>query len=98
MEVSARSEWVVADFLARASKAFRPSSIRMILVADLIEKRPKIHECCDQQLRGCGAGSLCSCCKWCLSLVAGRCEGFYGVRASKALAAYVVLVPFLLIE
>jgi len=32
--------------------------------------------------------SLCGCCKWCLLLLAGWCEGFYGVRESKALAAY----------
>jgi hypothetical protein len=33
----------------------------------------------------------------CCSLVGG-CEGFNGVRVSEALAAYVVLVPFLLVE
>jgi hypothetical protein len=39
-------------------------------------------------------GSLCDSCKWCLLLLAG-CEGFYGVRISEVLAAYVVLVPFI---
>jgi hypothetical protein len=43
-------------------------------------------------------GSLCGCCKWCLLLLAGWCEGFCGVRVSEALATYVVLVPFLLVE
>jgi len=33
-----------------------------------------------------------------LLLLVGWCEGFYGVRVSEALAAYVVLVPFLLVE
>jgi len=42
-------------------------------------------------------GSLCGCCRWCLLLLAGWCEGFYGVRVSEALAAYVALVPFLLV-
>jgi hypothetical protein len=42
-------------------------------------------------------GSLCGCCKWYLLLLAGWCGGFCGVRVSKALAAYVVLVPFLLV-
>jgi len=42
--------------------------------------------------------SLCGCCKWCLLHLAGWCEGFYGVRISEALAAYVVLVPFPLVE
>jgi hypothetical protein len=36
-------------------------------------------------------GSLCGYCKWCLLLLAGWCEGFYGVRISEALAAYVIL-------
>ena len=44
----------------------------------------------------CGVGSLCGCCKWCLLLLAGWCEGIYGVWESEALAAYVVFVPFLL--
>ena len=38
-------------------------------------------------------GHLCGCCRWCLLLLAGWCEGFYGVRVSEALAAYVVLMP-----
>ena len=42
-------------------------------------------------------GSLCGCCKWCLLLLAGWCEGFCGVRVIEALAAYVVLVPLLLV-
>jgi len=42
--------------------------------------------------------SLCGCFRWCLLLLAGWCEGFYGVRVSGILAAYVVLVPFLLVE
>ena len=36
-------------------------------------------------LRGFGVGSLCGCCKWCLLLLAGWCEGFCGVRVSEAL-------------
>ena len=43
-------------------------------------------------------GSLCGCCRWCLLLLAEWCEGCYGVRVSEALAAYVVHVPFLLVE
>jgi hypothetical protein len=31
-------------------------------------------------------------------LIAGWCKGFYGARVSEAIAAYVVLVPFLLVE
>ena len=42
-------------------------------------------------------GSLCGCCRWFLLLLAGWCEGFYGVRVCEALPAYVVLVPFLLV-
>jgi len=41
-------------------------------------------------------GSLCGCCRCCLLLLVRWCGGFCIVRASKALAAYVVLVPFLL--
>ena len=37
-------------------------------------------------------------CRWCLLLLAGWCEEFYGVLVSEALAAYLVLVPFLLVE
>ena len=43
-------------------------------------------------------GSLCGFFRWCLLLLAGWCEGFYGVQVSEALAAYVVFVPFLLVE
>ena len=43
-------------------------------------------------------GSVCGCCCWCLLLLAGWCEGFYGVRVGEALAAYVLLVPYLLAE
>jgi len=43
--------------------------------------------------------TLCGCCKWCLLLLAGWCEKFYGVQGvSGAFAAHVVLVPFLLVE
>jgi len=38
--------------------------------------------------------SLCGCCRWCLLLLVGWCEGFYDARVSEALAVYVVLVPF----
>jgi len=74
--------------------------ICMIFVADLIARR-FLHECCgvDQELRGCGVGSLCDCCKWCLLLLACWCEELYGVRVvSEALVAYIVLVPFLPVE
>jgi hypothetical protein len=40
---------------------------------------------------------MCGCCRRCLLLLAGWCEGFCGVLVSEALAAYVVLVPFLLV-
>jgi len=41
---------------------------------------------------------LCGCCEWCLLLLAEWCSGgFCGVRVSKALAANVVFVPFLLV-
>ena len=43
------------------------------------------------KLRGCGVGSLCGCCKWCLLLLAGWCGGFSGVQESEA---YAVLVLF----
>ena len=33
-----------------------------------------------------------------LLLLAGWCEGFYGVRVNEALAADVVLMPFLLVQ
>jgi hypothetical protein len=42
-------------------------------------------------------GALCGCCTWCPLLLTGWCKGFCGVRVSEALAAYVVLVPFLLV-
>ena len=51
----------------------------------------------DQQLQGCGVGSLCGCSRWCLLLLAGWCEGSFGVRVNEALAAHVVIVPILLV-
>ena len=42
-------------------------------------------------------GSLCGCCRWCLLLLAGWCGGFCNVQVNGALAAHVVLVPFLLV-
>ena len=35
---------------------------------------------------------MCGCCKWCLLLLAGWCEGFYGVQVSEAISAYVVML------
>jgi len=44
-----------------------------------------------------GYWAVCGCRSWCLLLLAGWCEGFCGVRVSEALAAHVVLLPFLLV-
>ena len=49
----------------------------------------------DQEIRGCGVGSLCGCCRWCLLLLAG-----WSFTASEWArhSTYVVLVPFLFVE
>jgi hypothetical protein len=70
-----------------------------IFVADLLACTLQFFKSAvvDQQLQGCGVDSFCGSCRWCLLLLAGWCEVFYGVRESEALVAYVVLVPFLLV-
>ena len=78
------------------------SMSRLIFVADLIACR-HILSCAVAfrpvtPIRGCGVSSLCGCSRWCLLLLAGWCEEIYSVRVSEAIAAYVVLVPFLLVE
>ena len=44
------------------------------------------------------SGSLCGCYKWCLLLLVEWRGGFCGALVCKALATYVVLVPFLLVK
>jgi len=64
-----------------------PRLIFMIFVADLTAIRlifSWVLWHVDKLLQGCGVGSLCGWCRWCLLLQAGWCWGFYGVRVSEA--------------
>jgi hypothetical protein len=73
----------------------------MIFVADLVACRLYFLICavaCRTVNPRLWSGFLHGCCRWCLLFLVGGCEGFYGVRVSEALAVYVVLVPFLLVE